>query len=90
MRYGEPNDVAGECNARTYIGDNFGDNHGTMRCQLPKGHEGKHEETFKSDYPPDTLGAHEVTVSWSGCDREQERKWDEEDDHLGLEGNDDV
>lgn len=31
--YGEPEDVDGECNARLYIGDNYGDNHATMRCQ---------------------------------------------------------
>jgi len=40
--YGEPEDVAGQCNAHLYIEDNFGDNHATMRCQLALGHAGKH------------------------------------------------
>ena len=44
---GEPSDVAGECNAHLYIGDNFGDNHATMRCQRPAGHEGEHMERFR-------------------------------------------
>ena len=46
MRLGEPDDVPGDCNARLYIADNFGDNHATMRCQLPEGHEGQHRESF--------------------------------------------
>ena len=44
---GEPEDVEGECNAHLYIGDNYGDNHATMRCQLPQGHEGYHKEVFR-------------------------------------------
>jgi len=44
--FGPQGDVAGECNAHLYIGDDFGDNHATMRCQLPKGHIGVHRETF--------------------------------------------
>lgn len=43
---GEPDDVVGECNAHCYIADNFGDNHATMRCALPAGHEGQHCEKF--------------------------------------------
>ena len=43
---GEPPDTPGECNAHCYIADNFGDNHATMRCQLPKGHAGPHREVF--------------------------------------------
>ena len=56
LKYGEPEDVEGECNAHLYIGDNFGDNHATMRCQLPKGHEGLHREEFGSD--------NKVVVTW--------------------------
>lgn len=48
---GEPPDVDGECNAHCYLGDNFGDNHATMRCQLPKGHEGVHREEFEREVP---------------------------------------
>lgn len=47
--YGEPEDVSGECNAHLYIGDNFGDNHATIRCQLKPGHDGEHVERFKRD-----------------------------------------
>ncbi len=57
-RFGEPEDVAGECNAKLYIGDNFGDNHATMRCQLFPGHEGRHREMYQ------TSVAGTVTVEW--------------------------
>lgn len=46
---GEPDDVDGECNAHLYIADNFSDNHATMRCELRRGHTGKHQETFRSN-----------------------------------------
>ena len=49
MNFGEPEDVDGECNAHLYIADNFGDNHATMRCGLPKGHTGHHSESFERD-----------------------------------------
>lgn len=45
--FGEPEDVEDQCNAHLYIGDNFGDNHATMRCQLPPGHAGPHKEVFR-------------------------------------------
>ena len=48
MGYGEPNDVDGECNAHLYIADNFGDNHATIRCGLPYGHLGPHNELFST------------------------------------------
>lgn len=43
---GEPNDVPGQCNARLYIGDDYGDNTATMRCQLAPDHQGPHTESF--------------------------------------------
>lgn len=46
MRFGEPKDIPGECNAHLYIADNHGDNHATMRCQLHKGHKSDHREAF--------------------------------------------
>ena len=46
MSYGEPDDVPGQCNAHLYVADNFGDNHATLRCQLPKGHPANHVESF--------------------------------------------
>lgn len=46
MSYGEPEDVPGECNARLFVGDNFGDNHVTFRCQREPGHEAYHVEHF--------------------------------------------
>lgn len=52
--------VSGECNALLYIGDDYGDNHATMRCQLSPGHEGKHQEVFDN---------RDVTVLWSVDER---------------------
>lgn len=63
MRYGEPEDVVGKCNARLHIADNFGDNHATMQCQLSPGHEGRHEEVWRSG---------ECKVEWIGDDREED------------------
>jgi hypothetical protein len=34
------------CKAELEIADDYGDNHATMKCQLEKGHEGKHKEDF--------------------------------------------
>ena len=44
--FGPPEDVDGECNAKLYLGDDYGDNHCTIRCGLPVGHDGDHEEAF--------------------------------------------
>jgi len=54
---GEPDNVEGECNARLFIGDNHGDNHATMRCQLLPGHNGWHREMYKG-------GGGHVAVTW--------------------------
>ena len=35
------------CGATLRIGDDFGDNECTFRCQLAKGHEGNHQEIFQ-------------------------------------------
>lgn len=64
---GEPMDVEGECNARLYIGDNYGDNHATMRCRLRPDHKG---EPHKETYDGGTAG--QVTVTWEND--EDERK----------------
>ncbi len=55
--YGEPEDVEGQCNAHLYIGDNFHDNHATMRCQLMPGHTGFHREDYGDE-------GESVTVTW--------------------------
>lgn len=67
MSTGEPDDVPGECNARLYIGDNFADNHATMRCSLEKGHEGLHFEKYKSQ------GSGKVIISWENHDETEDR-----------------
>ena len=54
---GEPKDQPDQCNARLYIGDNFGDNHATMRCQRAPGHPGLHREEYGSE-------GQEVAVEW--------------------------
>ncbi len=48
MTHGEPEDVPCKCNAHCYIGDNFGDNHATMRCEREAGHSGEHREVFSN------------------------------------------
>ena len=44
---GPPKDVKGECNARLFLGDDYGDNECTCRCMLKPGHTGPHEERFE-------------------------------------------
>jgi hypothetical protein len=68
--FGEPKDVEGECNAHLYIGDNFGDSHATMRCQLPKGHLDFHREEYGQGNVFYKSG---VGVLWL----EDQRDWDE-------------
>lgn len=60
---GEPSDRDGECNARLFIGDIYGDNHATMRCQLAPGHLGVHQETYDGAF------AGKVTVTWENDER---------------------
>ena len=62
MFNGPSRDIGGECNARLEIGDDYGDNVATMRCQLAVGHEGPHREEFvRGDKP--------VVVTWFVDDR---------------------
>ena len=63
--FGEPKDVDGECNARLFIGDDFGDNCCTMRCKLPPNHKGPHEESFHHYGKP-------IKVTWEVDERETE------------------
>lgn len=63
--FGKPKDVEGDCNAKLYIGDDYGDNHATMRCQLPVGHEGEHKEVFQR-------GGEPVTITWGVDESEDE------------------
>jgi hypothetical protein len=71
--FGPQPDVPGECNARLYIGDDYGDNYATIRCQLKPGHGGPHGEEYEVQDKP-------VVITWFGCCREDERRFDEEDD----------
>jgi len=61
MPVGEPKDVAGQCNAHLHIGDDDGDNHATMRCQLLPGHIGLHVEVYGD--------GQRVVVSWEQDER---------------------
>jgi hypothetical protein len=45
--WGAPEDVPGRCNARLFVGDDYGDNTATFMCELDPGHEGKHREVFR-------------------------------------------
>ena len=60
---GPPRDIAGECNARLLISDDYGDNYATMRCSLPPGHTGPHREDWRG-------GA--CRLEWEGDDRQLE------------------
>lgn len=71
---GEPEDVEGNCNARLFIGDNYGDNHATMRCQLKPGHDGQHCETYHQGWRGGT-----VTVCWERDERDELNGSDEEE-----------
>ena len=53
---GPPQDVDGECNARLYLADDWGNNSCTIRCHLPSGHTGRHQEEFERDGM--------VTIQW--------------------------
>lgn len=55
--------VEGECNAQLHIADDYGDNHATMRCQLPKDHTGAHREAYSS------LVGGQVVVMWEKDER---------------------
>lgn len=55
--FGPPEDEAGKCNACMYLGDDHGDNHTTIKCNLPIGHEGPHKESFKRKGEP-------VEITW--------------------------
>jgi hypothetical protein len=62
--YGEPTDVDGECNARLFIADNYGDNSATIRCKLAPDHEGLHQKQFDRAGGP-------VTITWAADERER-------------------
>ena len=47
------------CKAVLFIGDSFGDNEATMKCQLEEGHEGSHQESFKRS------SGNEVVITWT-------------------------
>ncbi len=63
--FGAPKDVIGECNARLYLGDDYGDNVCTIRCGLPVDHEGPHKEEFKRGGKP-------AVITWHVDEREEE------------------
>lgn len=62
--FGEPSDVDGECNARLFLGDNYGDGTTTMRCQLPPDHTDLHREQFERE-------GGMVTITWVTDERER-------------------
>jgi len=52
-----------ECGAELYIVADFASGAATIRCRLPKGHEGQHQEVFHRD-------GREIRVEWDGDERE--------------------
>lgn len=63
--WGTPEDIVGECNAHLYLGDDYGDNHCTIRCSLPEGHGEEHKEEF-------SRGGRPVVVTWFVDERADE------------------
>jgi hypothetical protein len=61
--FGRPEDVVGQCNAHLYIGDDYGDNEATMRCQREPNHEGRHREEWMDG---------KAVVEWETDERERE------------------
>jgi len=55
-------DVDGECNARLFIADDYGDGSATIRCRLMPGHEGVHREEFERR-------GSTVTITWAVDER---------------------
>lgn len=51
------------CKAELHIADEYGDNHSRIICELQKGHQGKHRETYSE-------GKKNVVIEWDGDDRE--------------------
>ena len=62
--FGRPKDIEGECNAHLYLGDDWGDNVCTIRCQLPKGHRGLHKERGR-------LLENPFTITWYKDERNE-------------------
>jgi hypothetical protein len=71
-------EVDGRCGAKMFLGDDYGDNSCTFRCQLPAGHEGLHEEKFEHKQeepdperpnwvPPRSCG--KATLTWENDER---------------------
>jgi hypothetical protein len=54
-------DIEGQCNARLILGDDFGDNHCTFRCQLEPDHSGQHQEKHNQG---DDEDPNWVVVQW--------------------------
>lgn len=77
--YGPPKDKPNECNARMFLGDDWGDNRCTIRCSLARGHEGRHVEAFKSEQHG------RVRISWAMDARFTcERHGIQADDHCHI------
>ncbi len=51
-------DKPGECNARLFLSDGYGDGRCTIRCGLVPGHKGPHIEAYKSER------SGRVKISW--------------------------
>lgn len=56
-----------KCKATLEIGDDYGDNYALMRCQLARGHKGRHQETYEAN-------GGGVTVTWDISTEERGRK----------------
>ena len=60
--WGPPKDVEGECGARLFVADDYGDNSATLRCGLEPGHEGLHMEKYDAG---DEDSPNKVSITWA-------------------------
>jgi len=52
-----------KCESTIVFGDDYGDNHTTFKCQLEKGHAGKHAESGDQGYG---VKPHPYRLEWEG------------------------
>ncbi|MFA5132610.1 MAG: hypothetical protein WC444_04810 [Candidatus Paceibacterota bacterium] len=58
-----------KCSATLRLGDDYGDNTSTFRCQLEEGHQGPHQEVFKHTGVSGKEG--KVVVTWEEDEGEE-------------------
>lgn len=66
--FGPPEDIPGACNARLFLGDDYGDNECTIVCQRTPGHTGRHKEVTREGT---------IIIEWDNDERPERQEWKE-------------